>query len=49
MEQMPEYKEGFVTLWRNGSWIQIPMTDMPKIIEEDSNGTQESPELPSGE
>lgn len=48
MEQMPEYKEGFITLWRNGSWVQIPMTDMPKIIEEDARGTQKSSDVPAG-
>lgn len=49
MEQMPEYKEGFITLWRNGAWVQVQMEDMPKIIEEDTNGTQESHNLPAGE
>ena len=48
MEQMPEYKEGFITLWRNGSWIQVTQEEMQKIIEEDSRGTQESSDMPAG-
>ena len=36
MDNMPDFKEGFITLWRNGKWVQIPTSDMPKIIEEDN-------------
>lgn len=48
MEQMPEYKEGFITIWRNGSWVQVPKEDISKIMEEDNRGTQEGSELSFG-
>lgn len=48
MEQMPEYKEGFITLWRKGQWVQVPTEDMPKIIEEDTRGAQDSSDVPAG-
>lgn len=40
MKNMPEYKEGHVTLWREGAWIQVHMEDMAKIIEEDNKSTE---------
>lgn len=48
MEKMPDFKQGFITLWRKGQWVQVPLTDMPKIIEEDNRGTQDSPDMPTG-
>lgn len=47
MEPMPEYKEGFITLRRNDAWIQIPLTDLPKVMEED-NKSPELTEVPNG-
>lgn len=47
MEQMPLYKEGFITLWRKGQWQQVPAEDVQKIIEEDLRGTQESSDMPA--
>lgn len=48
MEKMPDFKEGHITLWRDGAWVQVPLADMPKIIEEDKIGTQNSSELSTG-
>lgn len=48
MEQMPEYREGYITLWREGKWISIPLSELPKIIEEDNRGIENSTELPVG-
>lgn len=48
MEQMPEVKEGHITLWRGGKWVQVPTTDMPKIIEEDNREPENGVELPAG-
>lgn len=36
MEQMPEHKENQITLWRDGRWVQVQLSDMPRIIEEDN-------------
>lgn len=48
MEKMPEQKDGHITLWRGGKWVQIPMSEMPKIVEEDKRGTAEKDKLPAG-
>lgn len=54
MEKMPEFKEGHITLWREGTWVQIAAQDMPKIIEEDNrepeivDGNQNSADVPVG-
>lgn len=48
MDKMPQYKEGFITLWRDGKWVQVKESEMSKIIEEDNSGTQNSSELPAG-
>lgn len=48
MEQMPEYKEGYITLWRNGTWVQVHLDEMPKIMEEDNRGAEESSNVSSG-
>ena len=48
MEQMPEYKEGYITLWRNGKFVQVPLSDMPKIIEEDNREPENSADVPAG-
>lgn len=46
MEQMPDFKEGFITLWRGGKWVQIPTTDLPKIIEEDNREPENGNDVP---
>lgn len=48
MEQMPEYKEGYITLWRDGKFIQVSLSEMPKIIEEDNRGAEESSNVSTG-
>jgi len=48
VEQMPEYKEGYITLWRDGKFVQVALENMPKIIEEDSRGITKEAELPVG-
>jgi hypothetical protein len=48
MDKMPEQKDGYVTLWRGGNWVQVPLEDMPKIMEEDNRGITEETELPAG-
>lgn len=50
MDKMPEYKEGFVTLWSGGKWVSVPMSDIPKVQSHigEPSGTQESPNLPAG-
>lgn len=56
-EPMPEFKEGYMTLWRDGKWVQVSLEDMPKIMEEDNSGpdltgeiggTQESSDVSTG-
>lgn len=44
---MPEFRDGYITLWRDNKWVSVPLADLPKIIEED-NGTAKETELPSG-
>lgn len=48
MDKMPEYKEGYITLWRDGKWVQVRLDEMPKIIEEDTRGTSKEDDLPAG-
>ena len=35
MEKMPDYKEGHITIWRNGAWVQLTLEEMQKIVAED--------------
>lgn len=50
MEKMPEYREGHVTLWKDGTWVQVPMSDAPVV--EPYNGepdvTENSVDVPAG-
>ena len=36
MDAMPEFKEGHVTLWREGKWVQLPLEEMAAIAEADN-------------
>lgn len=55
MEQMPEYKEGHITLWRDGKWVQLTLQEASGIIDSDTQnlqgeeyGTQESSDMSAG-
>lgn len=57
MEQMPEYKEGFINMPKDGVWVSVPVAEIeafinntsePKQTEEASRGTQESSNMPTG-
>ena len=37
---MPEYKENHITLWRNGTWVQVHLDELPKIIEKDNRQSE---------
>lgn len=57
MEQMPEYKEGFINMPKGGVWVSVPVAEIeafinntsePKQTEEDTRGTENSLKLPAG-
>lgn len=50
MEQMPDYKEGFVTLWKNGTWVQVPMSEAPVVepFTGEPDVVENSDNLPAG-
>lgn len=50
MEQMPEYKDGQVTLWKDGKWVQVPMSEAP-VVEPytgESDVVENSSDVPAG-
>ena len=49
MDNMPERKDDHITLWRDGKWVQVHISEMPKIIEEDNRGAEESSNVSAGE
>ena len=34
MEQMPEYKEGFINMPKDGGWVPVPVTEIEAFIKE---------------
>ena len=48
MDNMPEYKDNHITLWRDGKWVQVPASEMPKIIEEDNREPENNSDVPAG-
>lgn len=49
VDKMPDYKENHITLWRDGKWVQVPTSDMPKIIEEDNSEPKNNSDVSAGE